>query len=169
MEDERKKCETKNDEEKSTSPPPCETIVLVEKDQTCGGRFQSRIPPVGILRETECVPGAVYVVFNPGFQPGPLNAALSDTESIADTDEDFEELLTLLRELRLVSCEPTFSFTPPGLPPEESPPPGRERYYTLRFPPEEDMVYISEALCNLSLVERAALVPRIVPPTNPVA
>jgi hypothetical protein len=169
MDEKQEKDKSVDGNKEIRSSAPCDSIVLVPTDETCGGRFQPRIPPPGSRREIEWVPGVVRIVFKPGFDSKRFAAALSDSEGTEEMDEEFAKLKKLLNDYNLVSHEPTFSFNPPGLPPEKTSPPRRERYYTLYFPLEKDVARISEDITNLSLslVERAAPVPKLVPPTNP--
>jgi hypothetical protein len=166
----RKKGKSAVRRKKAREVNPCKLIKLTPTDPTCGGRVQPRFPPRGSRREVEWVPGVVRVVFKSGVDAERFTATFSDTESSWGTSEAFAALKKLLERHGLVNYELTFSFTPPGMPPDDTPPPGRERYYTLYFPPDKDVAHISMEVAQFAgIVERVAPAPRLAPPTNPAA
>jgi len=113
------------------------------------------------------LPGVVHIALKEGFPAEVLAAAFSDAPQAGEPNEFRAALNNIKNEHGLLHFEPSFSFTPPGLPPEESPPPGRDRYFTLYFPPQENVRNIVEKFSQLKEIEFAVPARRIVPPNDP--
>ena len=120
-------------------------------------------PPLESSAEDAWTPGVVHVVFKEPFDRETLESVLADPGKESDA---FPVVRQVAREFGPLNFAPTFSIPP--LTREENPPPGRERYYTLYFPRDRDVVRIAERLREDSSVERAAPAPQIAPPSSPL-
>lgn len=111
------------------------------------------------------VPGVVHVVIKEGVDGGEIMRQLSDPHEAAD---DVSALKNLLNEHGMTRVEASFDVEVPGLGREENPPPGRARYLTLYFPPDQDVSLISRKLRETGLVESAIPSPQIIPSSSPL-
>jgi subtilase family protein len=118
--------------------------------------------------ETGFVSGVVHVVLKQGFDAGRLAKRLMDGEDSEEFGPDLPVLRDFLNQHGLKHAEATFDFTPPGLEKETNPPPGRERYVTLYFSPQENTSFISQKLNETSIVDRATPAPKIIPSNSPL-
>lgn len=109
----------------------------------------------------------VHIVLKEGFPAELLDAAFMDVPIAGEPYEALAGLRKIKDEHGLLRYEASFSFTPPGLPPEKNPPPGRDRYFTLYFPAHEDARLIAREFNELDEIENASPARRIVPPRDP--
>jgi subtilisin family serine protease len=112
-------------------------------------------------------PRVVHIVLKEGFPPERLAAAFADVSAFAAHDEALAGLRKIKNEHGLLRYEASFSFNPPGLPAEKSPPPGRDRYFTLYFPASEDARIIAGKFNELEQIENASPARPIEPPRDP--
>jgi subtilisin family serine protease len=164
-------------ENNSESPsPPAEYDRRIRTDEERLSRLRSMAkpaPPAMGLESTvedaetekSYVPGVVHVVVKEGVDGRKIARQLTESH---ETDEYVSALRSLLNEHEMVRVEASFDFRPPGLEPEENPPPGRERYLTLYFPPDQNISLISKKLRETGLIESAVPSPKIIPSSGPL-
>jgi len=109
----------------------------------------------------------VHIVLKEGFPAELLDAAFADVRIAGEPSEALAGLRKIKNEHGLLRYEASFSFTPPGLPPEKNPPPGRDRFFTLYFPAEEDARLIARKFNELEDIENASPARPIEPPRDP--
>ena len=112
-------------------------------------------------------PRVVHIVLKEGFPAESLAAAFANDLHAGKPHEALAGLRKIADEHGLLRYEASFSFTPPGLPPEKYPPPGRDRFFTLYFSPGQDAREIANKLNQIEQIESASPARPIAPPRNP--
>jgi subtilisin family serine protease len=156
--------------------PPTENNRRIPTEQERLSRLRSMAEPTSPAMGFEAVPedaqtehayvpGVVHVVLKEGVDGREVMRQLADENEEA---EHVSALRSLVSEHNMTRVEASFDVEVPGLEREENPPPGRERYLTLYFPPDQDVSVISRKLRETGLVESALPSPQIIPSSSPL-